>query len=248
MSLWYQDIPKLIAETDKLYERIVAKGLPGKLQLTRQKILQERGWSPSLAYTEKNLDPVLSELGCFYIPKVMMPGPIFVFPLRDLDGNYPRAQTKPLEGSSEFGEGKGKYRWIGEQTSGPSWFGNSPAMIKRIIERRSVILVEGAFDLIAARLLAPDAPLLCPLTKKIGGKHEAYLRMLGVQKLYLMFDNEKPKDADYDIGMGNLSMRVLSNQIKTMKTEILLCPSSDPSDALKSLLKARALKSLLTSV
>lgn len=247
MIPWYYDIPKLMSETDKLYERgIAAKGWPNKLALTKKKIIEVREWAPALPYIEKNFDRVLKDLEYFYVPNGWAPGPMFVFPLRDLDGTFPRAQTKPLEGSAEFG--KGKYWWMGEKTFSPSWLGNSQEMIQAVIDNQAVILMEGPFDLLGCRLVCPDLPILCPLTKSIGGKHEAFLRMLGVKTIFLLFDNELPTSEKYDIGQGNLSMRMLAKEIKTMKTEILLCPSSDPSECLKSSAKVRALKSLLSSL
>ena len=92
-------VQKITEETDRLYERIVAKGGRDKLTLTREKIIEARGWQPSFYLTEDNFGRALSELGCFYVPKVMQPGPAFVFPIIDTDRECQYAQTKPLEGS-----------------------------------------------------------------------------------------------------------------------------------------------------
>jgi len=72
--------------------------------------------------------------------------------------------------------------------------------------------------------------------------------MFGVDTIFLMFDNEKPKDDQHDIGGGELSMRALKRDIQEMKVEILYCPSSDPSKCLESYPKALQLKSLLLNL
>jgi hypothetical protein len=247
---WYQKVPDLIKKVNDKYAEAAAAGQTyTKLSVTQQKIVEARGWSPALPIIQKNFDRVLTDLDCFYVPKTLQPGPMIVFPMRDVFGVSTRAQTKPFEGSSEFGAGK--YMYLGKlskEFAGPSWLGNDPAMLKRIIERRWAVLVEGAFDLAACRLVAPDVPSLSSLTKSVGREHQAYLRMLGVETLYLMFDNEKPKDEDHDLGGGEISMRALQRDIKEMKIEILYCPSEDPSACLKNFIKADKLRTLLRSL
>jgi hypothetical protein len=71
--------------------------------------------------------------------------------------------------------------------------------------------------------------------------------MFGVEMIFLMFDNEKPKE-DRDIGGGELSMRALKRDIQEMNVEILYCPASDPSKCLESYPKALQLKSLLLNL
>jgi hypothetical protein len=68
---------------------------------------------------KENINAVIEELGWFYVPKPMQPGPAFVFPIRDVDGESKYAQTKPLQGSA-LGE-KSKYRFIGVPLLGPAW-------------------------------------------------------------------------------------------------------------------------------
>lgn len=237
------NVTNIIAETDKLYARIVEKGGRDKITLTKDKIIEARGWEDSLYLFKDNLDPVIEELGWFYVPKIMQPGPAFIFPIRDVDGSNKYAQTKPLAGSA-LGE-KSKYRFIGDPPLGPAWLGNQPVIVKRLLHTRQVILVEGAFDLLACRVLAPDIPVLSPLTKRVGEKHLAYLRLLGIKRLYLMFDNELPS-AGRDLGAGNLAMMRESKELsRYFRTQILLCPSSDPSEALKSGYSAEKLRSIL---
>lgn len=151
-------VPKITEETDKLYDRIVAKGGRDKLNLTREKIIEARGWQPSLYLTKDNFERALTELGCFYVPKIMEPGPAFLFPIiDDFDRTCQYAQTKPLEGSV-LGD-KSKYRFIGSKPIGPTWFGNTDETIKAVVSTGQVVLVEGPFDLLACRVLAPKPPL-----------------------------------------------------------------------------------------
>lgn len=233
-DVWWENVPELIKKTGEFYAKNVAKN-PGAdlLSVTAQKIIAAREWEPALSRIRDNFPQVLTELGIFYVPKTYEPGPLFVFPIRDVDGNFPRAQTKPCDGSTLWG--KGSYHWIGEKITGPNWLGNDPATLARIMEKKEVTLVEGPFDLLACRLLTPDEPIMSPLTKSISDKHEAYLRMLGVDRLNLMFDNERPDESKgKDLGGGNLSMRVLKYKIKTMEVAVKLLKGSDPAAALKS--------------
>jgi hypothetical protein len=71
------NVEKIVADTDKLYARIVEKGWPNKIRLTAEKIIEARGWGPSLYLFKNNIDAVIEELGWFYVPKVMQPGPAF---------------------------------------------------------------------------------------------------------------------------------------------------------------------------
>jgi hypothetical protein len=242
---YWQNVPVLIEKVDKLYAEATASGQPyTKLSVTRDKLVKMRNWSPSLPLIEKNLDRVIQELECFYIPKTFPPGPRFVFPIRDIEGIPTRAQTKPIDIDGP------KYMYLGLKSAdfrGPCWLGNDVGTLRRMVAQRRVVLVEGAYDIAACRLVAPDVPTLCPLTKSLGGGHQKYLRMFGVETIFLMFDNEKPKE-NYDIGGGELSMRALQRDIQEMKVEILYCPSSDPSKCLESYPKALQLKSLLLNL
>jgi hypothetical protein len=232
-DVWWENVPELIKKTQEFYARNAAAN-PGAdlISVTTQKMIAVRKWEPALYRIKDNFPQVLKELGVFYVPKTFEPGPLFVFPIRDLEGNFPRAQTYPCEGSVLWG--KGKYHWIGEKLVGPNWLGNDPANLARIIETKRVTLVEGPYDLIAAKLLTPEEPLMTPLTKSISDKHEAYLRMLGVEQLTLMFDNERPDKDNKEDGGGNVSMRVLKYKIKTMEVAVKLLKGSDPSAALQS--------------
>jgi hypothetical protein len=109
-------------------------------------------------------------------------------------------------------------------------------------------LVEGPFDLLACWVLAPEVPVMSPLTKRLGNEHQAYLQMLGLRRVYLMFDNELPS-AGHSIGAGNLAMKQHSKDLsRYFDVRTLLCPSCDPSEALKNGYTAEKLRSILRSV
>jgi hypothetical protein len=74
------NVLNITEETDKLYDRIVAKAGRDKLILTQEKIIEARGWQSSLYLTKDNFERALTELGCYYVPKIMQPGSTFVFP------------------------------------------------------------------------------------------------------------------------------------------------------------------------
>jgi hypothetical protein len=254
-SWWYKDVPKLIQETDVMYARLVAKGQSDKLTATKKKIYAERGWEPSKFLIEKNFDAALKELNFFYVPKGWLPGPCFVFPQVDITGAFTRAQTRPLykvEWESEEGStSKSKYCVAGcrkDLFKGPIWLGNQPHILQRIVELGWCIVVEGPFDLLACRLLAPNVPVLCSMTKTINDRHEAYLKMLGVKTLYFMFDNERPKKEGQTEGAGNASMHRLQHFIKWCNVEPIFTVGEDASECLKVPARARMLRSQLLGV
>lgn len=244
---WYRDVPKLIHETDILYKRLLDLGKPGKLDLTASRVMEHRQWDASISLEE--LKAALDKLGYFYVPKVFKPGPLFVFPQKNIDGDSLRAQTKPLYEIENSDGQSSKYRTCGIDRSewlGPIWLGNDLETMKSAIETKSVILVEGAFDLLACRVACPSVPTMSPLTKRIGEDHQAYLKVLGIKNLYLMFDNDKPKNGS-TMGAGEISARSLQKNIKWAKVHILKCPSHDPSDALKSIKSYNALRNTLNN-
>jgi hypothetical protein len=242
---WESDVNKVIEETDVFYTR-VAELYPDKAKIpfTKKKIIEARLWAPTLKMYDKHFEETLRQLGFFYAPNRVIPGPAFVFPIRDVDGKFTCAQTKPLEGSVLAVPGM-KYRYIGEKPIGPRWLGNDYATLKKIINLRKVAVVEGPFDLLAARLMCPEFPILSPLTKMLGKQHIAYLRMLGVTDLFLMYDNEVAKEGK-EGGAGNMSAEQQAAYIKTMNVKALTCPQSDPSECLKNPKFARELQFNLT--
>ncbi len=229
---WWHDLNKLREKTDALYVKL------GRdiWQTTAEKMIELRGWSVK----ESALIPILQELQVYYVPKRMIPGPMFVFPEYDAAGRVTRAQTKPLH--TLFGETK--YYTLGvkkELFLGPVWLGNTDATLAKILEMGFVILVEGPFDLIAARIVAPDLPIMSSLTKSIGDQHEAYLKILGIKRLCLLFDNEVSE-------AGETSMKILRHVLgkRGLKVEIMPpCPGGDPAYALKSPRTKKALHEVL---
>lgn len=242
---WETDVERVLAETTVFYDR-VAELHPNKnkLTFTKGKVVEAREWAPTLKMYDKHFEEVLKQLGFTYIPNRIIPGPAFIFPIRDVDGKLSCAQTKPLEGSMLAVPGM-KYRYIGNKPAGPRWLGNDHQTLKKIIELRKVMLVEGPFDLLAARLLCPNVPIMSPLTKTAGKNHITYLRMLGVNTLLLMYDNEEAKGGKA-AGAGNMSMEQQAASIKTMKVTPLICPKSDPSVCLKTPIYAEKLKSTIS--
>ena len=74
---WYlRDVPWLISEIDRLYARIVEK-YPERTKefVTKQRIVTVRKWEPTLHRYEDRFEAAVRQLGCFYIPKIMLPGP-----------------------------------------------------------------------------------------------------------------------------------------------------------------------------
>ena len=227
---WWQEIPRLISRSLEIYEKLEKD----PVQVTAKQIIAHREWM----VTEEEIMPAVRDLEFLYIPKRLFPGPMFLFPQKDTEGRL-KAQTKPLH--NVFGDSK--YYSIGttQEFLGPLWLGNSDNTLELIIKNKLVMLVEGPFDLLACRILAPHVPIMSSRTKTIGKKHQDYLRILGVKEIALMYDNEPS-------GAGEKAMQALKREIKTMKVSPLTCPTHDPSDCLKSAVKKEALKSMLEQV
>jgi hypothetical protein len=226
---WFHDIPKVMEKTDALYAELVKAGkTSGRNETTKKKIYENRGWLKR--FVEPNFDSVLNRLQVFYLPKALRPGPAFVFPLRDLEGRYNQAQCRPFPESYLFMPDH-KYRRLGTEKpfKGPLWFGNDLATIEQVIKKETVCLVEGPFDLLACKLLVPDAPVLTPLTKGIGEDQLDYLLILGVKHIVIMFDNEKS-------GQGRRGAELAKSRAERggVETHSVSCPATDPSDALKT--------------
>jgi hypothetical protein len=235
----WQDIKWLIKETQAFYDKSVTpKGLGDRFTLAREKILDHRKWTPSLKLIDANFDSILRELGVFYVPKQMDPGPCVVFPIRDYRNILTNAQIRPLY-TLLINGAVAKYTTLGRKTvtGTPSWFGDTDAALLNICKYRSVLLVEGNFDLLAIRLLAPHVPVLSPGGKRLNDAHVDYLRLLGVQHVYLMFDNEPPKDARYKQGAGGMAMEHIRKKYEAQYPNIgwtSLCSfTGDASEALE---------------
>ena len=234
---WFRtDVPRIIAETKLIYQRLVERYPEKTLEAsTIQRIMQERHWEESLPIYESRFRDVITRLGCFYIPKKSSPARHSSSPCAPLMGLIPvlkpsRWREAPCgvrtENTSMLG--------IRKSASVRDWLGNDPETIKQIIETQSVMCVEGPFDLVAMRLICPSFPIISPLTKKVGKNHIAYLRILGVKRLLLMYDNEV---------QGEESMEMQQRNIKVMRVITCECTKKDSSKALEKYEWTRDLQS-----
>lgn len=238
---WWWDVDILLKKAHTLYQKAEAAGKSTMVSKAATIITELRNWKPVAGRIRKTLPAALQVLQVFYAPKTWGPGPSIVFPEFDVDGIARQAQTKPM--SDRFGNAK--YFRLGDKDAfmGPVWIGNDRPTLEAIIRTGSVLLVEGPFDLLAVRCTCPKVPSMTSLTKKLGWKHIAYLRMLGVQKVYLMFDNELSEVGD--TAMIDTTKKL---QRKGIAVETLECPAKDASKALESVQKFERLKSLLDGV
>lgn len=248
----WHDVAGLIAETEKFYEEnVTSKGLGDRFSVAQARIMEHRKWEPARTNIEANFDAVLRDLNVFYIPKQLEAGPCLVFPQQDIYGNYTHGKLRPLY-ELKLKAGPAKYCFLGkkENVKGPMWFGNTDRTLVNIGRTKSVLLVEGFFDLLACRLLMPDVPVLSTGTKSVNEDHIYYLQMLGVERVFLMFDNEKAKEGKEE-GAGNQAMRVIS-AVYSKSTKIAFypigCPNDDPSMCLENYRSSVLLKELLQKI
>ncbi len=246
-SAWFHDVPLLLAKTDEAYVKLAELGKPSKSVVTKTKIYANRHWKAASAYIEKNFDTVLERMNVFYLPKALSPGPAFVFPLRDLDGRWGQAQVRPFEDSWLFLPDH-KYRRLGVPYAfnGPAWCGNDDETLQQIITKRAVTLVEGPFDTLACKLLVPSCPVLSSLTKGVTEDHVDYLRILGVNRINLMFDNERSGQGAK--GEAITKWRIENKFAADIRVGHVECPAQDPSDALRSDWNAVALMEILNGL
>lgn len=246
----FQNVPYLIEQTSLLYDQqIIPKGGPTMFQAAAERCIDHRGWRPSLPLFEQNLEPVLRELGVFYVPKQLAPGPGFVFPKLDTTRSPASGKFNPFGWKLLINNTPAKYALLGLgfEFKGPHWIGNSDHMLKLIIEKRTVALVEGPWDLIAARVIAPDAPVLTSETKTLNEMHWAYLKVLGVRNIAFLFDNEVSTKRPDGLGAGALASSGMAEEAKKygFKTSLLRCPAQDPSKALLRKESAITMKNML---
>lgn len=231
---WWDDIEFLMRKVRNLYTRLEDKGKSGLIEACVIKIIKERDWDCVRDLITENLTQCVKEHNIMYVPKGFEPGPRFVFPQYDLNDMAMKAQTKPLESEIKY--------WIaGDRDNflGPGWLGNSDEMLLKINQLGYVLIVEGTFDFVAVRAIDPNIPVLCSLTKKIGRKQEAYLRMLGVKTIYLMFDQDP---------VGIQAMEIVQRTFKSMTVEIVKTPGKDASKALENRKHALILRDTLRSI
>ena len=248
----FQDVRYLIQETEALYaQQIIPKGGPDRWQAAADRIVPHRKWEPALPVIRTNLYPILKELDVFFVPKHLQPGPCFVFPHWDTTGEPVRGKIRPVGWDLIMRDMKSgtdtiaKYGLLGlkHEFKGPTWMGNSDRVIGLMMKLKFVILVEGPFDVLACRLLFPDLPVMSSGTKSLNEQHLTYLKVLGVETVVLLFDNEKGKLAG-DYGAGKRASLGVSRAIVAMGMQpiVRMCPSkNDPSACLEDRFSAAEL-------
>jgi len=228
----------LIAETQKYYDEIPAEKQVGdRFSLAQSRIVDRREWGPAQRLIAPNLDKVIRELGIYYVPKTMAPGPCIVFPIRD----YHQEKIITAHKINPFYEligrgGPAKYPFLGEKpTEGkPSWLGDTDETLAAIAKYRAALLVEGPYDLVAVRLLHPGAPVLSSGTKRVNLAQVRYLAMLNVRNVYVMFDHEPGKNGREGAGdaAARYTVKEWNGKYK-MQWQAVATLAEDPSDSLK---------------
>jgi 5S rRNA maturation endonuclease (ribonuclease M5) len=216
-------------------------------QIASERIEKARGWKPSQPLFGSNLAPFLEELGVFYVPKPISIGPAVAFPLYDHERRLTHLRLNPLYELKGSDGNRMKYVKTGKlkDQHDPGLFGQSIQTITNMIKHRSVIFVEGYYDLIACRLMHPGAPVLSTGSKSISDKHRWYCQMAGVRTLHVMLDRDKAGET-----ASKIIRHVVAKKERGLSLEVVehLCPAPDPSAALQDLRSAKSLKALLYSI
>lgn len=238
---WATDPKVLLTELEKTYTKALKLGkIETVAKTTLKKAVANRGWH--FAPDDPKMLAVVEDLGMIYVPQGLEPGPGFLFPIRDVTGDIKRAHIRLIT-DDQYALYGGKYLSCVDKHLfiGPPWLGNDEATLEAIIQTGEVIVMEGPFDLAAIRYAAPQLPSLCSLTKRLGKLHWAYLKILGVQRVYIMFDEEKS-------GRGEEAANVLARRNPEFEITRVVCPAHDPSDALRSSVKAQKLRDVLSNL
>lgn len=244
----HQSVPRLIEDCDRFYEQLVIPTLGQDAhQIAADRILKHRKWSPAEPLIAKHLETVVRELGVRWVPKQLDMGPALLFPRYDTTGMPARATLRPVGWELAFGGEPVKYAQLGSRYvfRGPAWIGNTDPALTAMMVKRLAILVEGPFDVLACRLMRPDLPTLTSGTKTINSMHFAYLRVLGVDRLAFLFDNDRVKSGNAGAGQMAAEAKVRWAKKEGFKAELLRCPAQDPSACLELLQTARQLRALL---
>lgn len=234
----WKDPQWLLDETEKYYGGLPPGGkVCDRFSLAAERIVERRLWQPALSLIENNLSPVIHELGIYYVPKTIDPGPCIVFPMRD----YRQTEVVTAHKLHPFypvelkNGGTAKYAHLGDKVSEgkPSLYGITDEFIQSVHHYRSVLLVEGFYDLLAVRLLHPAAPVLSTGTKRVNRAQVQYLRMLNVNRVLVMFDHESTmgKESAGDKA-ARFTVREWNGKHK-VRWEAVPPITDDPSDALQ---------------
>lgn len=235
---WATNPQLLLANLEKTYTKALQLGkIETVAKTTLKKAVANRGWH--FAPDDPKMLAVVEDLGMIYVPQGLEPGPGFLFPIRDVTGDIKRAHIR-LVNDDQYARYGGKYLSLVDKHLfiGPPWLGNDEATLEAIIQTGEVLVMEGPFDLAACRYAAPEVPSLCSLTKRLGKLHWAYLKILGVQRVYVMFDDEES-------GRGKEAAEILVRRNPEFEIIPITCPAHDPSDALRSSKKDRVLRKVL---
>ena len=233
---WAKNPEVLIESLERVYRLAIKAGKVQTPALTaRKKAMAVRGWCS--AVPQDRLLKAIEDLEMIYVPDAVAPGPGFLFPIRDVTGEIRRAHIR-VNDDQVYG-----VRYISavdkDRFIGPSWAGMDEETVEAIIKTGSLMVMEGPWDLLAIRTLEPRLPAVCSLTKKLGPLHFDYLRLIGVPRIYVMFDNEKK---------GKLAEEAMIEKHKDCEIIPVACPAHDPSDAMKSVIKMQALQRVLSSL
>lgn len=231
---WAQ-APEVLIESLERYYRLAIKlnRIESVAKITAKKVMKIRGWCGLVSMAD--LQRAVEDLEVIYVPEGVSPGPGLLFPIRDVSGDIRRAHIR-VNDETVYG-----VRYISavdrSRFVGPPWAGNDDATLAAIIQTGHVLVMEGPLDLLAIRAIEPGVPTLCSLTKKLGKLHWSYLRMLGVSKIYVMFDNELK---------GDEAAENTQQRHKDFDVIPLTCPAKDPAECLKTPAKIQALRKLLS--
>jgi hypothetical protein len=243
----WQDVEWFVNTTEQHY---ADKGLGSIWELTRKQIVAKRGWGPTEYLYAGHFEGILEELGIYYIPETLPPGPGILFPQRDYHERLNHGKLNPYYDLVLSG-GSAKYGFLGQKPDrGPSWFGDTDRTLTNIARFRSVVLVEGAYDLLACRLLFPDCPVLTTGTKSVNVSHIQYLRILGVKDVHLLFDQDPPKEGRTE-GAGKQAMNIIKNTwgpLTGIKFHVRVCPEKDAAACLGNRRAAGDLKYRLEQI
>lgn len=242
----HQNVPWLLDQVRELFAtKVVPKGGPTLLRKTAEVVVKLRGWESTEHLFRGRMEFILEELAIAYVPKIMQPGPGIVFPMLDVRDRYTLGRFCPMY-DLRIKDDLAKYAFLGKKadTIGPNWLGMSHATIRSIIDHKLAVLVEGPFDLLACRLVAPDVSVLSTGTKTFNDMHVDHLCMLGCKVLHLMFDADDAgeKAASYLARTWNTKL----DGLMTVQTQ--RCPAADPSDALRRAASTNQLKNRLEAL
>ena len=230
---WAQSPNVLLEDLEIKYRLAMHLGkVETPAKTTCKKLMAAREWCDSVP--QDTLLQAVEDLEAIYVLKDVPPGPGILFPIRDVTGEIRRVHIR-VNDPKVYGS---RYLSITDTDNfiGPPWLGMDDATLLAIIQTHTVIVMEGPFDLLAIRTLEPKLPAVSSLTKKLGEGHWDYLKILGVKRIYVMFDNE---------AQGKLAASAMQERHKDFEITSVLCPAHDPSDAMKTPQKLSALRRIL---